>query len=295
MRILTTNTQCIALTLKTDEDFIRSLEGCGSLLQRNLFQVLVQDCLDHSTRHSSNFRLKSFKDDIEKTMGDNLLLADKAFIQSFPSDIRAARKMIGAPKIVTYACCPACSSLYPPKDNDGFPTYPYECISKPCQAQGGCDLLKLGSTPCRNGIDVPKHPFVMQDFHNFVGCLLSRPGVEAALQQSKEQVCNDVVEDILTANGVREIKGPDSLPFLSGGQPQELCLLWCLSVDFFNPYHNKIAGKVASVGSIILSCLLLPPDMQQKIENLCLLASSLGPVNLQGRRLSISYALLSRS
>ena len=218
-------------------------------------------------------------------MGDNLLLADKAFIQSFPSDIRAARKMIGAPKIVTYACCPACSSLYPLKDNDGFPTYPYECISKPCQAQGGCDLLKLGSTPRRNGIGVPKRPFVMQDFHDFVGRLLSRPGVEAALQQSKERVRNDVVEDILTADGVGEIKGPDGLPFLSGGQPQELRLLWCLSVDFFNPYHNKIAGKVASVGSIVLSCLLLPPDMRHKIENLCLVGIIPGPREPSGEEI----------
>jgi hypothetical protein len=218
-------------------------------------------------------------------MGNNLLLADKTFLQSFPSDIRAARKLIGGPKIITYACCPACSSLYPPKDDNGVPTYPYDCTSEPCQVWGGCDLLKLGSTPCRKGIGIPRRPFVMQDFHDFVGRLLSRPGVEAALQQSKEWVCNDVVEDILTADGVREIKGPDGLPFLSGGQPQELQLLWCLSVDFFNPYHNKIAGKVASVGSIVLSCLLLPPDMRHKIENLCLVGIIPGPREPSGEEI----------
>jgi hypothetical protein len=80
-----------------------------------------------------------------------------------------------------------CSSLYPPKDENGDPTYPYECTSKPCHMHGGCNLLKLGSTPDRKGIGVPKHPFVMHDFHDFVSHLLSRPGVEIALQQSREQ------------------------------------------------------------------------------------------------------------
>ncbi|KAH9009207.1 hypothetical protein EDB83DRAFT_2178868, partial [Lactarius deliciosus] len=110
--------------LKTDKNFICSLEGCDSLLQRSLFQVLVQDSLDHSTRHSSNFRLKSLKDDFAKTMGNNLSLADQEFLRTFLTDIRVAWKMLGAPKTITYACCPACSSLYPPQDEDGVPTYP---------------------------------------------------------------------------------------------------------------------------------------------------------------------------
>jgi len=100
----------------------------------------------------------------------------------------------------------------------------------------------------------------MQDFHDFVGRLLSRPGIEAAIKRSGEWVRDSTVNDILSADGIREIKGPDGIPFLSGGQHTELRLLWSLSVDFFNPYHNKIAGKVASVGSIVLSCLSLPPD-----------------------------------
>jgi len=204
-------------------------------------------------------------------MGNNLLVTNEEFLQTFPTDIRVAQKILGAPKTITYACCPACSSLYPPLDEGGVPTYPYGCTSEPCQIQGSSDLLKLGSSPHQESIGVPKHPFVMQDFHNFVGCLLSRLGVEAAIQRSGEWVCNNTVEDILTMEGVREIKGPDGAPFLSDGQHNKLHLLWCLSIDFFNPYHNKIAGKVALVGSIVLSCLLLPPDMQHKIENLCLI------------------------
>ena len=218
-------------------------------------------------------------------MGNNLSLTDEEFLRTFPTDIRVARKILGAPKTVTYACCPVCSSLYPPLDEDGVPTYPYECTSEPCRIRGGCDLLKLGSSPHRKSIGVPKHPFVMQDFHDFVGRLLFRPGVEAAIQRSGERVRDNTVEDILAAEGVREIKGPDGAPFLSGGQHNELRLLWCLSVDFFNPYHNKIAGKVASVGSIVLSCLLLPPHMRHKIENLCLVGIIPGPREPSGEEI----------
>jgi hypothetical protein len=176
--------------------------------------------------------------------------------------------MLGVLKTITYACCPACNSLYPPQDEDSVMIYPYNCTSEPCQARGGCDLLKLGSTLNRKSVGVPKRPFVMQDFHDFVAHLLSRPGMEVAIRQSGERMHDETVEDILTADGVKAFKGPDGVPFLSGGQHSELHLLWCLSVDFFNPYHNKIAGKVTSVGSIVLSCLLLLPDMRYKSENL---------------------------
>jgi hypothetical protein len=214
-----------------------------------------------------------------QTMGNNMSPADKEFLRTFPTDIRTARKLLGGPKTTTYACCPACNSLYPPRQDDGFLIYPYVCTSGPCQLRGGCKLLKVGSTPDGKGksIGVPQRPFVMQDFHDFVARLLSRPGVEAAIRRSGERVCEETVEDIVTADGVKAIKGPDGAPFLSGGQPDELRLLWCLSVDFFNPYQNKIAGKVASVGSIVMSCLLLPPDMRHKPENLCLVGIIPGP------------------
>ena len=210
-------------------------------------------------------------------MSNKLSVSDGEFLKSFPTDIRVAQKMLGVPKTVTYACCPACNSLYPPKDKDGILTYPYECTSESCHVRGGCNLLKLGSTPDRKSIGVPKRPFVMQDFHDFVGRLLSRPGVETTIQRSGERVRNDTVEEIVTADGIRAIKGPDGAPFVSGGRDPELRLLWCLSIDFFNPYHNKIAGKVASVGSIVLSCLSLLLNVRNKPENLCLVGIIPGP------------------
>ena len=125
--------------------------------------------------------------------------------------------MLGVPKTITYAYCPACNSLYPPQDEDGVMIYPYNCTSEPCQARGGCDLLKLGSTLDRKSVGVPKRPFVMQDFHDFVACLLSRPGMEVTIRQSEECMRDKTVEDIITADGIRAFKGPDGVPFLSGG------------------------------------------------------------------------------
>ncbi len=68
------------LTLTTDRDFIRSLEDCNSFLQQTLFQVLVQDSLDHLTQNSSNFRLKSLKDDFRKTMSNSLSPTEEEFL-----------------------------------------------------------------------------------------------------------------------------------------------------------------------------------------------------------------------
>jgi len=93
---------------------------------------------------------------------------------------------------------------------------------------------------------------------------------------------NATADDIVTADSLKAIKGPNGIPFLSGGQQHELRLIWCLSVDFFNLYHNKITGKVTLVGSIAMSCLLLLPDIQHKPKNMCLVGIIPGPHKLSG-------------
>ena len=182
VRFLIVKIPFTTLILMADEHFILSLQNSNSFLQRGLFQVLAQDCLDHLPWCSSNLQLKFLKDNYEKTMNNTSSPMEKAFLDSFPTDIRVAQKLLGILKTITYACCPICSSLYPPKDEDGVPTYPYECTSEPCRIRGRCNLLKLGSTPDRKGTGVPKRPFVMQDIHDSVVRLLSRLGIEIAIQ-----------------------------------------------------------------------------------------------------------------
>ena len=43
--------------------------------------------------------------------------------------------------------------------------------------------------------------------------------------------------------------------------------MWSLSIDWFNPFHNKQASKKASSGSIAMLLLNLPPSLRYKAEN----------------------------
>jgi len=65
--------------------------------------------------------------------------------------------------------------------------------------------------------------------------------------------------DIKDGMAIRDLKGPDGKPFLDGYKRSELRLVWSLSVDWFNPFFNKQAGKTASCGSIAMLLLNLLP------------------------------------
>jgi hypothetical protein len=66
---------------------------------------------------------------------------------------------------------------------------------------------------------------MMQDFDDFVAHLLSRPRIEAAIQHFTEHIHDMTADDIVTADGLKAIKGPDGIPFLSSGQQHETCLM----------------------------------------------------------------------
>jgi hypothetical protein len=78
----------------------------------------------------------------------------------------------------------------------------------------------------------------------------------------------DNLWDIKDRLAICGLMGPDNKPFLDGLKRSEVHLVWSLSLDWFNPYHNKQAGKKASCRSITMLLLNLPPSLCQKPENI---------------------------
>jgi hypothetical protein len=101
--------------------------------------------------------------------------------------------------------------------------------------------------------------------------MLCRPGYERILDDGTAfSNHGEELWDIKDGEAVRGLKGPDGKPFLDGFKRSELCLVWSLSVDWFNPFHNKQAGRKASAGSIAMLLLTLPPSLRYKPENIYL-------------------------
>jgi hypothetical protein len=86
---------------------------------------------------------------------------------------------------------------------------------------------------------------------------------------------NGVMHDIFDGEYLRSFKGPDGRSFGLGGE--EGRYVFSLSINFFNPYTNKQAGKKSSVGLISAVCLNLPPSMRYKPENMFLFGVIPGP------------------
>lgn len=189
---------------------------------------------------------------------------------NFPTDLRTARRSLHLePDIVKYASCPTCCCLYSPTKSGKVMEWPTECTwrsfpdSPPC----GQILVKSGVV-AGESVRVPIRPYEVQDFDSFVGRLLCRPGYEKLLDQGTLLSSGGAeLLDIKDGSAIRDLKGPDGKPFLDGFKRSELRLVWSLSVDWFNPFHNKQAGKKTSCGSIALLLLNLPPSLRYKPEN----------------------------
>jgi hypothetical protein len=126
----------------------------------------------------------------------------------------------------------------------------------------------------KESIRVPTRPFTYQSFPAFIAGLLARPGVEDMLDRAWERKGTEWegtkdMWDIWDGQAIHELEGVDNKPF-SDGPAGSARLVWNLSVDWFNPFMNKQAGKTASTGSMAMACLNLLPSMRHKLENLWL-------------------------
>jgi hypothetical protein len=247
-----------------------------------MFLVLILNVFGHLSRTWSNVSLGILKVMVEAawcSSKENLTPREEYLLKFFPRDIRTVRKQFDLEaKTTTYATCPKCFALYEPEMKGGVLVYPPRCNhkaterSQPCRARLTTQHVKEGES-----IRVPIKPFVMQDFDAFVGNMLSRPGIEDALESRKHWQEADELRDVQDGASIRTLKGPDDKPFMCETRNGELRLAWSLCVDWFNPYQNKAAGKSASVGSIVMACLNLPPNLRYKSENLFIVGIIPGP------------------
>ena len=172
-----------------------------------------------------------------------------------------------------YATCPKCCFTHKPiRTKDGIDVYPSRCQYIRYKGQRRCGA-RITKQTVQKGRSVrsPIRPFAYQSFPAFVAGLVSRLGMEDMMDRAwhRSRSEDDDMVDVWDASTVRELVGVDGKSFADGPEG-EARLAWCLSIDWFNPYQNKAAGKSASVGSMVMACLNLPPSIRCKPENLYL-------------------------
>lgn len=174
-----------------------------------------------------------------------------------------------------FAICPRCASSYPLGDT-GDPKI-VTCTFRPTPTAIPC-AEPLNSK--KRGIVKPVSIFRYQKLDNWIRNFVSRPGIIDTIDQSWEKARVDTPElasDFWDGQFIRDLKGPDGNTLFSVMPNNESRLVFSLAVDWFNPYHNKIAGKTASVGVIVMTCLNLPPEERWKEENVYLVGILPGP------------------
>ena len=236
-----------------------------------MFTAVVLNVVANVTRSPCNFILRMMKQVLRLAFHDSSW-------NDIPQDIRTAREKFGLdPVTITFATCPACSSLYAPTETSGKTTYPVRCAFKRFPTSSACNarLTEVGIER-GVGVRVPVRPYIMQSFTDFAGKLYSRPGVEDLIRRTRKCMAEDAeIRDINQASAIRDFKGADGKTFVDC--EDEIRTVWSFSYDAFNPFHNKAAGKSASIGSIAMECISLPGSYRARPENIYFAGAVPGP------------------
>ena len=161
--------------------FDARLEDKNPILLLAAFIVIVLNVFGGLVREWASTALKLQQQLLSLAFGGQKrnISANQDLLNSFPQDIRGARKIFDLEATTkAYAACPGCSTLYPVEAQSpvhcNFRRYPN---SKPC----GAKLTKLVVQNSNGERKMTCAPIHIQDFDAFKASFLSRPGMEAIL------------------------------------------------------------------------------------------------------------------
>lgn len=192
--------------------------------------------------------------------------------QDLPVDPRSYEKVINLDiEEELFAVCPRCASSYPLTKDDQL-SIP-RCTSTTWSGSKPCGAILYQRDAIKPKNKRPVQLFRRRKLNSWLQGFLGRPGLLKTLDIAWDQTCgppHDPSTDFWGGSFVRELKGPDGNSPITTFPDGESRLLFSLAVDWFNPFHNKIAGKNVSSGVLFISCLNLPMDVRHKQENIYL-------------------------
>jgi len=248
--------------------------------------ALVQHLFHQSSQKAAGISLVSGNSITRKYYENLASHSENIIMDNAPANtVRDIRTVISTfdldPKITTFACCPLqkCSATHPPMfvPQAGVWTYPVSCQNKKFKSVCNSPLVK--GSRLINGISVPypKRVFPYNSFHDHVAAMLSRPGIEVAIQtHMRSRTFSEEISDIMSSKAICDLLDPTGHPFVRE-VGTELRLVWAFAGDWYNPLHNKTSGKSVSSGVTILVCLSLPSDLRLQEVNIYFSGAIPGP------------------
>ena len=182
------------------------------------------------------------------------------------------------PRCSSYLQCPVCYALYPYSGTiTSTPPEPERCTHRPTPTSPPCEVPLWeerrvgGKTVC-----APRRKYIHQSLKEWVGRLLSRPGVEELLREPCDKPEAAVMEDIWDAPVLSKIRDPDGEPFFRN-RSGELRIAFSLNADGFHPLHMLEAKQTISCTAVYMVILNFPPALRYLFRNMYLAGVIPGP------------------
>lgn len=215
-------------------------------------------------------------------------------IRLIPKDPRTIVNKIDLnPRTITYLQCPACYAVY---EYEGklSPEEPdlQKCKHRPTPASPRCDVpLWAERHVGGKTTPVPRRKYVHQSLKEWMGRMLSRPGVEEVIDAAPHRAPTGRMTDIWDSPVFRNFRDADGLPFFAE-RGTEGRYAFSIGADSFHPLGNLEAKQSISSTAIYLVLLNLPEGERHKYKNMYLAGVIPGPSKPSLEQINHVLALL---
>ena len=224
--------------------------------------------------------------------------ASPTALSLLPKDPRTIlNRMDLDPRTMSYLQCPACYALYPfsgAATREIPPNAVKHCTHRPTPGCDPCGVplwedRRLGGEILK----VPCRKYVHQSLKEWVGRLLSRPGIEDILDAPHDQPAPGHMGDIWDSPVLKNFRDVDNTPFFAK-HSDELRLAFSLGADSFHPLGALEAKQCMSATAIYMVLLNLPKDQRFKYKNMYLVGVIPGPSKPSLEQINHALCLLVR-
>ncbi|PPQ78874.1 hypothetical protein CVT24_012284 [Panaeolus cyanescens] len=267
----------------TSHRFKPLLQGYQPAIQLAMLLVIALQILNHNSRRAGTFTLAMLSLMLKTVFGwptVPLSAANERLIKELPETPETIQNKFSIEtKHEIYAVCPnaSCHHLYPPTFRPGskVPEYPRKCNAQ--QLSGSICNTALTSAQSVGILTYhkPIKRFVAFDMRDWISGLLAREGCEESMDGAWNRPKTTTMTDIFDGEYLKEFKR-NGKPF-SQVTGTDAHYTLSMSLDFFNPRHNKDSGSPASCGVVSFVLLNLPPAERYKAENIFLAGIIPGP------------------